>query len=741
MRRKIILRTFALLTLTLVFVLLAAASSAQSDPPATAEPPSAPALQPSDAFTFNAQGFGVGNKPQIATLSSDLDSLLQAFNTSQAAGLAQADALNFEVANGTVAVMFIMHDNASADAAIPVIEASGGIVTARYDRWIDALVPIPALGSLARLPGLSLLRRVIEVYPVDGPVEPSPRSRIEEALNIGTYTTEGVAASNASAWHTEGITGNGIIVAVLDSFQSYTSAITAGELPPANRISTLGTLNSGSPHGTAVAEIVYDMAPGVNLILVSPSSATQMAQRIVELANYPVATRPHIITSSMGFYNAEPGDGSGVVSQAIDYAASQGVLYTQAAGNQALGNWQGNFSDSDSDDFHNFSGVGEVNLLNYGNPIPAGYPILLFMRWNAWPTTNQDYDLYLYDCTSTCTLVTGSTNVQDGTQPPVEAIQIYAPNTGVFGYAVALWSGTGNAVIDVMGHNLPGTSFSSPDRSLVDPATGTGAFGVAALYRSSPFPLESYSSRGPALGPGGTLGSGNAQPRASGFAVVDTWAYGPDDFNGTSSATPHVAGAAALVMEAYPEYSLSQVRTFLESRAVDMGTTGYDYTYGAGRLWLGDPPASISGNVLLQGRPTPPHSTYSVSVHVVVTPSGGGAAVYDGNVTTDDSGNFTISGLTPGSYTIWVKHANTLANSTTTTLSGGANVVNLGTLRAGDADDSNVVNLIDFSVLASTFAKSSGQTGYDARADFNGDAIVNLLDFSMLAANFAQAGA
>jgi hypothetical protein len=42
-------------------------------------------------------------------------------------------------------------------------------------------------------------------------------------------------------------------------------------------------------------------------------------------------------------------------------------------------------------------------------------------------------------------------------------------------------------------------------------------------------------------------------------------------FNGTSAATPHVAGAAALVKGRVPCLHARQVQTFLEGRAVDMG--------------------------------------------------------------------------------------------------------------------------------------------------------------------------
>ena len=148
----------------------------------------------------------------------------------------------------------------------------------------------------------------------------------------------------------------------------------------------------------------------------------------------------------------------------------------------------------------------------------------------------------------------------------------------------------------------------------------------------------------------------------------------------------------------------------------------------------------VAGLVELQGRPAAPDAHWVVPLHVVVTPQGGGAAVFDTEVTTDESGQFELDGLAPGDYRVWVKGAHTLAVAQDVTIVAGANLVSVGVLREGDIDDNNVVNLTDFSLLAATFGKQIGDAGYAERADFNGDGVVNLLDFSLLASNFGQAG-
>ncbi len=53
---------------------------------------------------------------------------------------------------------------------------------------------------------------------------------------------------------------------------------------------------------------------------------------------------------------------------------------------------------------------------------------------------------------------------------------------------------------------------------------------------------------------------------------------------GTSMAAPHVAGAAALILEADPSLTPLQVKTLLEETADDFGTPGWDNIYGHGRV-------------------------------------------------------------------------------------------------------------------------------------------------------------
>jgi thermitase len=57
-------------------------------------------------------------------------------------------------------------------------------------------------------------------------------------------------------------------------------------------------------------------------------------------------------------------------------------------------------------------------------------------------------------------------------------------------------------------------------------------------------------------------------------------------FSGTSMATPHVSGVAAVIAAKNPAWSAAQIRTKLDSAVDDLGTPGRDPSFGFGRVNL-----------------------------------------------------------------------------------------------------------------------------------------------------------
>ncbi len=113
----------------------------------------------------------------------------------------------------------------------------------------------------------------------------------------------------------------------------------------------------------------------------------------------------------------------------------------------------------------------------------------------------------------------------------------------------------------------------------------------AAQYNETKAPYSSYGSSLDLMAPGGnTLVDQNGDGYGDGvlqqtFTIVSgriTWGY--YFFQGTSMATPHVSGTAALLIAKGNATTPAQIRTALQTTAEDKGATGRDDTYGWGLI-------------------------------------------------------------------------------------------------------------------------------------------------------------
>ena len=443
-------------------------------------------------------------------------------------------------------------------------------------RW-PVVVPAALLAAVVTAAGWS--EQPLPSRPAAGPT----------LKQSGSYLSQGVAASNADVWHAAGVSGQGVAVAIIGAFAGWEQAQLEGELPT-SALSTAGDLDLTTSEGTACAEVIHDMAPGAALTLASAADSLEFAQRVHDLA----AAGHQVIVSAVAPVEPGPGDGTGVLADTIAEARDvYDVVYVQPAGDHALQHWEGSYSDVDSDDVHEFDGGNEHNRL--GAPLfalDAGQRVTVLLSWDDWPVSDQDFDLYLYRLAgSTWELVDASENYQTGTEPPWESIDYQVTVAGTYGVTIELWDATTAPFFSLLIHSadVP-LEFGVPDRSLDNIATAPAAIAVGSVDVTTTMPEET-SSWGPSYGPGGTPSGGSDQPRLVGFANVDSWSFGAGGFRGTAAAAAHVAGAAALIRAAYPAYGAVETQSFLEGLAVDGGDAGYDYRYGFGSLWLGDPPA------------------------------------------------------------------------------------------------------------------------------------------------------
>jgi len=73
---------------------------------------------------------------------------------------------------------------------------------------------------------------------------------------------------------------------------------------------------------------------------------------------------------------------------------------------------------------------------------------------------------------------------------------------------------------------------------------------------------------------------------------------GYEAWDGTSMATPHVSGVAALIWSANPGWSNAQIREAMNATALDLGASGRDVAYGYGLVQAADALAFLGGGTV-----------------------------------------------------------------------------------------------------------------------------------------------
>ncbi|MGB0402574.1 MAG: S8 family serine peptidase [Salibacteraceae bacterium] len=156
--------------------------------------------------------------------------------------------------------------------------------------------------------------------------------------------------------------------------------------------------------------------------------------------------------------------------------------------------------------------------------------------------------------------------------------------TNPFGDAVAACQLAGIAVVWSAGNNGPGA------KTLGAPATITKnpylVFTVGAINANDPnFPIAGFSSRGPSYC--AQKGIDSIKPEVVAPGVNVRSAVGADgyaNYQGTSMAGPHVAGAVLLLKEAFPTLPGQDILEALYKTANDLGPVGEDNAYGNGMI-------------------------------------------------------------------------------------------------------------------------------------------------------------
>ena len=450
------------------------------------------------------------------------------------------------------------------------LQALGGVVTAESERLLRAFLPLRHLREIAQLPGIAFIRRPYTMRPLGIP-----------------YAT-GTLPTGALLFHSYGFRGQGVKVAVIDAgFQGLGEAILKGWISPSaiyDRIDYTGEGFEGkTDHGTQVTRIAYEMAPEASLILMKISDEVDLENAVEDAIRLGV----RIINHSIGWFDSNFGDGRGLIDEIAQEVRDAGILWVNAAGNQAQQHWLGLFRDD------NKNGWAEFELEREALTVWAGLGgvIELVLVWDDWPYTDQDYDLFLLNGWGET--VASSESSQWRGEPPRESLEYLAEEPGVYQLKVKARRATRPMRLKIFSITSGQTlTPNTPHGSVVAPADCECALAVGATgVRQWDEGIVEYFS---ALGP---TSDGRIKPDL----------IGPDgarEFFGTSAAAPHVAGAAALLLSQHPDWEVSELWGALEGDAVDLGPPGRDVTSGSGRLQL------------LLGRPQAIRSLSAASVAV-----------------------------------------------------------------------------------------------------------------------------
>ncbi|HTO86249.1 MAG TPA: S8 family serine peptidase [Thermoanaerobaculia bacterium] len=454
------------------------------------------------------------------------------------------------------------------------------------------------------------------------------RAGLAAALGKKPYATNALTVSEGDVTHRAnlarsnfGVSGAGVKVGVLsDGVDSLATLQSSGDLPPGVTVLP-GQAGSGD-EGSAMLEIVHDLAPGAQLYFATAdNSIGSFAQNIRDLR----AAGCDIIIDDVSYFNESPfqkgqtpsvpsTSNGGVVTQAVDDVTADGALYFSSAANSGSkdagtsGTWEGDFDAnggavgapiSGSGTLHDFDPSGSVtafDMITVAGSVPN-----LFWSDPLGGSAN-DYDLFELNSTGSA-IVAASTNVQSGTQDPYEQLSgggvvgdrlVIVRRTGATGRFLHLGTNRGRLSFstdgETHGHNAPPSA---------------NAFGVAATPAIGPFPnpfnstnvTETFSSDGfrryffnadsSAITPGNFSSTGGQlldKPDVTAADGVSCSAPGFDPFFGTSAAAPHAGAIAALVKSAAPGLTATQVSGFLTSTAIDIMGSGVDRDSGVGIL-------------------------------------------------------------------------------------------------------------------------------------------------------------
>jgi hypothetical protein len=404
---------------------------------------------------------------------------------------------------------------------------------------------------------------------------------ISNAVGFGSIISEGVARHNAdTVQEPRGLTGAGVTVgAMSDGVENLQEAVDAGELPNDVTVQDVGN----NDEGTAMLEIVADVAPGADLVFNGVGGG--MAGYVDSLNQ--LSTASHVVTHDIAL-DAEPAFQEGIAAQTADNIAALGDSFHSSSGNRGNNhaarmpaNGTGQTPDGTSNTFTGCTNTPDnvVAIAPGGDTtfdVTLADPASFTLQWSEpraiFPTIGQGgfTDLNLYIMNQSLTQCLGeSVGVQGaGMGDTIERVAISGMGGTPVKIVVDVQGATGAASVPLLDLRWRGAN-------PVDQATAAGSLdpnenmtGLAAAVGAvlaTDNSLRGFSSQGPVTlatttqCPGGAAGPCVGVPGpaaqifqqpfwmgADGVSVSGAGTF-PTNFSGTSASAPHTAACDALL--------------------------------------------------------------------------------------------------------------------------------------------------------------------------------------------------